>query len=121
MLLRCTVQVWHDVYMIPQHQEGQSTLHELMQENNRLAKENNRLLKKIHRSNVFAFWMKLLMLLVFIGAPVFIYQYYLQDYIVGMFETYTVLQQDVGALTETVEQEKGITELLQLFTGGISQ
>jgi hypothetical protein len=95
---------------MPVYNEERSTLHEMQEENLRLVKENNRLLHKLHRAQVFSFWSRIIFLLFVIGAPFFLYQYYLKEYIDGAFEAYGVLREDVTGLTETTSG---------LFDGGI--
>ena len=61
------------------HEEIEEIEH-LMQENQELLEENNRLLRKIHRSNVWAFWLRILWLAVFLGIPVIAYYYLVAPY-----------------------------------------
>jgi len=93
--------------MVPQQLgEDRGGLYEMAEENNRLIKENNRLLNKLHRAQVASFWLRVVLLLVFIGAPLFLYQYYLKDYVGGVFEMYTGLAGSTNDILDSGLLEK---------------
>jgi hypothetical protein len=84
---------------VPQpHERG--SLYEMLEENNHLIKENNRLLHKLHRAQLLAFWGRILFILIIIGAPFFLYQYFLKDYVGGVLETYSSFQENVEGLDD---------------------
>ena len=76
----------------------------LLRENNRLARENNRLLRKLHRANILSFWSRIFFFLIIIGVPIFIYRYYLEDYVTDFLTTYQDLKEDVAGLRELPEK-----------------
>tara|TARA_B100001146_G_C16103960_1_gene400645 strand:+ start:704 stop:964 length:261 start_codon:yes stop_codon:yes gene_type:complete len=55
-------------------------IEEVMIKNQTLLEENNRLLKKINRSNMWAFWLRLLWIAIILGVPFIIYYYLLGPY-----------------------------------------
>jgi len=70
---------------------GHEKIEELIIENQRLLTENNIILKKMHRSAVWAFWLRIVWLIVFFGLPILAYYYVLLPY-------YEVLQSTFGSL-----------------------
>lgn len=65
--------------MIPEKDDRQ-LLHELMLENQRLLHENNDLMKKMLRRSTLGFFLKIVWLLVILGAPVALYYYVVEPY-----------------------------------------
>ncbi|MAQ59431.1 hypothetical protein CL638_01835 [bacterium] len=55
-------------------------IEEVLIKNQTLLEENNRLLKKINRSNMWAFWLRLLWIAIILGVPFIIYYYLLGPY-----------------------------------------
>jgi hypothetical protein len=70
-------------------------LEALLNENLRLTRENNKLLKKIHHSHLVDVWARILFLLIAVGAPIFIYQYYLEDYVARFWSSYQEFRTDL--------------------------
>jgi hypothetical protein len=68
---------------------------ELLRVNIRLTKENNRLLKKMRRDALISFWGRILFLLVVSGALYYVYQFYLQETFLQLFDMYNSLQDGV--------------------------
>jgi len=68
----------------------------LLRENLRLTRENNKLLKRMHRAHVIDVWFRVLFLLIAVGAPIFLYQYYLEDYVKNAWTTYKELKEDIN-------------------------
>lgn len=87
-------------------------LDDLMKENLRLTRENNELLRKMRRGAILGFWFKLVLYLVILGLPVFVYWMYLQEYAMDAFSLYEtaheILQNPNG-----VPSESGQDVLLQ--------
>jgi hypothetical protein len=104
---------------VPQpHERG--SLYEMLEENNHLIKENNRLLHKLHRAQLLAFWGRVLFIFIIIGAPFFLYQYFLKDHVQSLFDTYSALQQDVaelGNVSNGVLNGQGLLHTLQQLLG----
>lgn len=110
----------YSYYHVPTHRTSfmDTETQELVQENIRLTRENNRLLKKLWRAEVFGFWSKVLFLAIMIGVPVFVYRYYLADYVQDMQNMYQEIRDGVtsfegiqsqvslGALLESLEKRK---------------
>jgi Trk-type K+ transport system membrane component len=78
--------------MLPEKNEHQ-LLQDVVLENQRLLSENNQLLKKIRRISLFNFWFRLVMTLVFIGAPLVLYYYVIEPYFESMGSSFSVFQQ----------------------------
>ena len=60
--------------------ETVNEIEDLVMQNQALLAENNKLLKKIHRSNTWAFWLRILWLGVFLGLPFLLYYYIVAPY-----------------------------------------
>ena len=72
----------------------------LLEKNLKLTKENNRLLKKMHRAHLMGVIMRIIFVLLLIGVPYLIYQYYLEEYVLELQEAYQSMQEDVRDLKE---------------------
>ena len=72
----------------------------LLNENLRLTRENNKILKKMHRAHLIDVWARILFLLIAIGAPIFIYQYYLEDYLSRFWTSYQEFKTDLDQITD---------------------
>jgi hypothetical protein len=96
-------------------EEKEMSLYENSRENNRLLKENNRLLKKLYRAHIFGVWMKIIFNLIIIGAPLFLYQFYLKDIFHSTFESYSSLKEDLDILGGGIplNTDEGLFEFLQ--------
>ena len=70
----------------------------LLKENLKLTRENNKLLKKIRRGNIISAWLRLFLFLIIIGLPFFLYQYYLEDYVVEYQNMYNNLKVELQEL-----------------------
>lgn len=55
-------------------------IEEMVLENQKLLAENNELLKKIHRSNTWAFWLRIVWIAVILGLPFITYYYIVAPY-----------------------------------------
>lgn len=77
--------------MIPDRGDHQ-VLQELMLENQRLLTENNQLLKKLHRASVWAFWVRIIWMLVLIGAPFVLYYYIIEPYFESLGSSFATFQ-----------------------------
>jgi len=75
-------------------------LEALLQENLRIARENNKMLKKIRSAHLIDVWFRILLLLVAVGAPIFVYQYYLKDYIDGALDSYQQFKTNIEKVSE---------------------
>lgn len=91
---------------------------ELVRANLALTKENNRLLKKMRRDAIIGRIFKLLLILILIGAPIFIYYYYLQSYVQQLNQTYIELQGDVEDLRELKDGLPSFPDWMQGLLGG---
>jgi Trk-type K+ transport system membrane component len=78
--------------MLPDKSEHQ-LLKDLMLENQRLLSENNQLLKKIRRASLISFWLRLVTMLIFIGAPFVLYYYVVEPYFESMGSSFSTFQQ----------------------------
>jgi hypothetical protein len=76
---------------------------ELIKENIRLTRENNRLLRKLWRVEVFSFWSKILFIIIMIGVPLLIYQYFLADVLHDTLDTYQSLMSSAEHIQSTAE------------------
>jgi hypothetical protein len=56
----------------------------LLERNYELLKENNRLLKKLHRNAVWGMWIRVIGYALILGAPVALYFYVLEPYLMSM-------------------------------------
>lgn len=73
--------------------EQPKTLHEQVQENQRLVSENNRLLRSLIRRQRVSFWFRMASLLIFLGAPFLVYYYVLQPYFQTFGSSFETFQQ----------------------------
>lgn len=80
---------------------------ELLRVNIRLTKENNKLLKKMRRDALISFWGRIFFLLVVSGGLYYVYQSYLQETFLQLFDMYNSLQ-------EGVENIKNASNLMSL-------
>ncbi len=78
----------------------QEQLGEMVRENLRLTQENYKLLRKIRRAGQLQVLGTILFYAVMIGVPLFVYRYYLEDYVNDARKTYEQLQQGIGDLKE---------------------
>jgi Trk-type K+ transport system membrane component len=78
--------------VLPNKDERQ-LLQELILENQRLLSENNQLLRKMHRSSVLSFWLRIISILVFIGAPFVLYYYVVEPYFDSMGSSFSTFQE----------------------------
>lgn len=76
-------------------------MQDLLRENVRIARDNNRLLRKLWRAQVYNFWSRLLFAAILIGAPIYIYRVYLDDYVVQVVDTYRELRDGVSGLEDS--------------------
>lgn len=60
--------------------EEVNELEDLVIQNQALLAENNKLLKKIHRSNTWAFWLRILWIGILLGLPFLLYYYIIAPY-----------------------------------------
>jgi len=81
-------------------ENDQHNLEALVQENLRLVRENNKLLRKMHRAHLVDVWFRILLLLVAIGAPIFIYQYYLEDFVKSAWSTYEEFRTNLNSVAD---------------------
>jgi len=81
--------------------EQDGSIEDLLKENLRLTRENNRLLKKIRRAEFLSAFSTIAFYAIVIGVPVFVYRYYLADYMAGIEHMYR----------EVREQMQGVKEL----------
>jgi hypothetical protein len=85
---------------------------DVIRETMRLTRENNRLLKKIHRASVWGFWFRLLSFLILIGVPIFLYRYYLGDYIDSFLNMYGSAQEELQNL-KNIKEDPRLAPFLQ--------
>jgi len=78
--------------VLPNKDEHQ-LLQELILENQRLLSENNQLLRKMHRSSVLSFWLRIISILIFIGAPLVLYYYVVEPYFDSMGSSFSTFQE----------------------------
>ena len=78
----------------------QSRIESLLNENLRLSRENNKLLKKMRKAHLVDVWFRILLLLIAVGAPIFIYQYYLEDFVDSAWSTYQELRMELNNVTK---------------------
>jgi len=78
--------------VLPNKDEYQ-LLQELILENQRLLSENNQLLRKMHRSSVLSFWLRIISILIFIGAPLVLYYYVVEPYFDSMGSSFSTFQE----------------------------
>lgn len=89
---------------------GQQQIRKLVLENQRLLAENNKLLKKLHRNAVISFWIRLLWILIIIGAPFIFYYYIVEPYFESFgssFETFQNGLQEVPGWKQFYESIQG--------------
>lgn len=60
--------------------EDVDDIEEMVLENKKLLSENNALLKKIHRSNTWAFWLRIVWIAIILGLPFITYYYIVSPY-----------------------------------------
>jgi len=65
--------------MIPDKDDRQ-LLHETLKENQRLLSENNELLRKMMRRSTWSMFLRVLWLLIILGAPFALYYYVIEPY-----------------------------------------
>jgi hypothetical protein len=81
----------------PEKNEHQ-ILHELMVENQQLLKENNELLKKSLRRSTWAFIIRVILLLLFLGVPFALYYYFIEPYFHSVGESFSSLNQSLSVI-----------------------
>jgi len=101
--------------------EHDSDVDDLLRENLRLSQENNRLLRKIRRAGQLQTWGTVLFYIVIVGVPVFVYRYYLADYVTEVKSLYQMILDDTAtlkklpaslpsAVSERIESVRGVFE-----------
>lgn len=83
--------------MLPEKND-QTTIHELVLENQRLLIENNKLLKDIHRRAVWSFWFRLISFLIIIGVPFVLYYYVVAPYFTTLGDSFKTFEQGLQAV-----------------------
>ena len=63
--------------MPTEHEE----LKKLLEENLAIAKENHKLLQKMHRIEMYAFWIRFLWFAIIIGVPFLTYYFFVEPYL----------------------------------------
>jgi hypothetical protein len=81
--------------MIPEKNEHQ-LLNELLTENQKLLTENNELLRKLNKRALWGIWLKIVWVLVLVGAPVAIYYYLIEPYFNSVGVTVEAFQQGLS-------------------------
>jgi len=74
------------------YKDEHQLLQELMLENQRLLVENNELLKKMMKAAVWAFWLKVIWLLVILGVPLVLYYYVVEPYFNSLGSSFQTFQ-----------------------------
>lgn len=80
--------------MLPEKDE-QQLLRDLMLENQRLLTENNQLLNKLHKHNIWSFWIRIVWFLILIGAPLILYYYIVEPYFSSLGSSFQTFQQGI--------------------------
>jgi hypothetical protein len=78
--------------------DREQEIDDLLKENVRLARENNRLLRKMRRGQLLSTLGTITFYLIVIGVPLFIYRYYLADYVAQWQQTYEQLKVNTSSL-----------------------
>ena len=86
-------------------------IQDLLRENVRIGRDNNRLLRKLWRAQVINFWSRLLFAAILIGAPIYIYRVYLDDYVTQISDTYQAFRENVSGVV--VPEEGKAPSILQ--------
>lgn len=90
-------------------------LDDLVRENLCLAKENNVLLRKIRRAEVLGLWFRVLFFLVVIGVPIFVYKYYLEEYVRDLGASFSAMQEDASVLRDFPDKIPGAEKIKSFF------
>lgn len=90
-------------------------LEELLRENLRLAQENNSLLRKMRRASLLGFWFKVLFYLVIIGLPIFLYRFYVAEYLHDLQATYEQIRLETDRLNGFTSDDIVPEKLKQYF------
>ena len=91
--------------MIPEKDDHQ-IMHELLEENQRLLKENNDLLRKMMRRSTWAMFLRVLWLLVILGAPFALYYYVIEPY-------FNTVSESLGTLNDGLSAVPGWTQFTE--------
>ena len=96
--------------MFDGNETEQEQIRKLVLENQRLLTENNKLLKKLHRNAVISFWIRLLWILIIVGAPFVFYYYIIEPYFTSLgssFDTFQEGLQEVPGWKQFYESIQG--------------
>ena len=88
--------------------DTKNDLEALLNENLRLTRENNKLLRKLHRAYLIQVWSRILIILIVIGVPILVYQYYLEDYVKRFQATYDETRLELRQVDEVLEKLKNL-------------
>ncbi len=71
--------------------EPENELEEVLLETYRLTKENNQFLRKMRRDARWAFWFKILYILILLGLPILLYTYYIKPQVQSLSNFQTAI------------------------------
>ena len=97
-------------FSMPPEKEEHAALKELVLENQRLLAENQKLLKKLHKATLWAFWLRVIWVLILIGVPFVIYYFVVEPYFTNLgssFETFRTGLQEVPGWKQFYESLSG--------------
>lgn len=90
--------------------DDKQLIKELLLENQRLLQENNDLLQRMRRSALWAFWVRLSISLIFIGAPFVLYYFVIEPYFASLgssFETFQTGLQEIPGWKQFYDSMSG--------------